>query len=183
MGAIRACRRAPVAALVVAVLAVPPGLVAQSTATSGAARTPAPLPAGTDIGWPRHYELSEGAGATLYQPSIGSWENQKRMVAWAALAYEPRGVKQPTLGTLRFEATTSVSPEERLVSFADFRIAEINFPTLERSVTERLSTDHDARARAEGAQRTHDYGSYRSAPIRERGGSFRESRAGGGRRR
>jgi hypothetical protein len=134
-----ACRTL-VATFVAGALAVPPGLFAQATSTAGApVGSPTPA-AGSDIGWPRRYDLSDGA-ATLHQPQIASWEGQKRMVAWSAVAYEAKGAKQPTLGTLRFEATTSVSLEERLVSFADFRISEINFPTLERSATQRLSAD------------------------------------------
>jgi hypothetical protein len=63
------------------------------------------------------------------------------MVAWSAVAYEAKGAKQPTLGTLRIEATTSVSLEDRLVSFADFRFAEVSFPALDRSAVGRLSAD------------------------------------------
>jgi hypothetical protein len=123
-------------------MAIAPALVAQTPARPASSRTsPNTTAAATDLGWPRRYALSDGATAVLYQPQVASWDNQKRMVAWSALAYIPKDAKQPTLGSLKFEADTRVSLEDRLVSFADLRIAEMNVPALDRGVVQRLEAD------------------------------------------
>ena len=142
MQAKRTCHRAHIAIMLSAVLAFPPALAAQTKPTSGTAPTPPSTTAAVpDLGWPRRYDLSGGATAVLYQPQIASWDDQKRMDAWAALAYQPKGAQSPVLGTIRIEATTKVSLPERLVNFADFRIAEINFPTLQRDAAQRLAAE------------------------------------------
>ena len=59
-----------------------------------------------DRGWPRGYSLPSEAQVILYQPQIASWEDQKRMVAFAAVSYVAKGEKKPALGTIKFEADT-----------------------------------------------------------------------------
>ena len=77
-------------------VAVPPGVPAQTTTP---AAKPTAKPAATqtavtavpeDPGWPRTYTTS-GGSAVLYQPQIASWEGQKHMVAWSAVAYQANG--------------------------------------------------------------------------------------------
>ena len=92
-----------------------------------------------DGGWPRTYAVTGGGVATLYQPQIASWDNQKQMVAWSAVSYQEPNVNQPTLGAIKIEAETKVAPEERLVSFSNFRIAEFNFPNLSREESQDLA--------------------------------------------
>jgi hypothetical protein len=92
-----------------------------------------------DGGWPRTYAITGGGFATLYQPQIASWENQTQMVAWSAVSYQEPNVNEPALGTIKIEAQTKVSPEERLISFSDFRIAEFNFPNLSREKAQDLA--------------------------------------------
>ncbi len=82
MQAKRACHRAHIAILLSGVLACPPALVAQTKATSGTTPKPASTTTAVpDLGWPRRYDLSEGATAVLYQPQIADWDDQKRMAA------------------------------------------------------------------------------------------------------
>ena len=91
--------------------------------TTSAAATP------HDLGWPRAYATPSGGKIIVYQPQIASWDNQKLVVAYSAVSYEPKGATKPALGSVKVEADTKVSVSERLVSFKDFRITESNFPT------------------------------------------------------
>ena len=80
----------------------------------------------------------------MYQPQVASWEHQKHMVAYAAVAYEPKGATgKPALGSLRMEADTKVAVADRLVSFTDFKIAESNFPTLPKEQMREVVTEID----------------------------------------
>jgi hypothetical protein len=68
----------------------------------------------------------------LYQPQIASWENQRRMVAYAAVSVESPGGQKPTLGTVKIEADTKVALDDRLVSFSDMALTEANLPELQK---------------------------------------------------
>ena len=99
-----------------------------STAPGAATTAPAP----PDGGWPRNYTTPSGAALVIYQPQLASWADQKHATLYAAVSYTAKGAKAPALGTVKVESETSVAVDERLVSFSDFKIAEPNFPTLER---------------------------------------------------
>ncbi|MHB8877473.1 MAG: hypothetical protein ACYC8T_27590, partial [Myxococcaceae bacterium] len=101
------------------------------TAPEAAAAEPKP----EDRGWPRTYPVPSGGKLTLYQPQISAWENQKHMVAYGAVAYLPTDASKPELGTVKVEADTKVSVEERLVNFAPLKITEANFPTVSKEKT------------------------------------------------
>jgi hypothetical protein len=66
----------------------------------------------------------------IHQPQIASWDDQKKMVAWSAVAYTPKGASSATMGTIKIEAKTKVSTQERLVSFKDFQITDSAFSTM-----------------------------------------------------
>ncbi len=135
-----------IASVLAATLALPPGALLQAQtqtakppapATAKPATTPQTKPANTsspppgtnaDTGWPRTVTLKTGS-AVWYQPQIESWTGQKHMVGWSAVAYTPTGAKQAALGTIKLEATTRVSLDERVVGL-DFRVTEYNFPSL-----------------------------------------------------
>jgi hypothetical protein len=115
--------------------------LALSPAAPLAAQEPAAQPAsvqGTeprpevDGGWPRAYETDRGGHITLYQPQLASWEEQRDLVAYSAVAYEAPGATKATLGSIKILAQTRVSTAERLVSFSDMRIAEAHFADLEK---------------------------------------------------
>ena len=91
---------------------------------------------GVDPGWPRLYTTPTGT-ITIYQPQISSWEEQKHIVAWSAVSYEVKGAK-PALGTIKIEAETKVSLDDRLVAFHDFTVPETHFSTLSRDQTKEL---------------------------------------------
>ena len=80
-----------------------------------------------DPGWPRLYTTATGARLQIYQPQIASWEEQKHLVAYVAVAHSAAGDAQPAIGMLKVEAETDVAMAERLVRFATLRITEANF--------------------------------------------------------
>ena len=114
---------------------------APATAKPAAATAKPAAPAPADGGWPRSYATAGGAALVVYQPQISSWVDQKRIVAYAAVAYSKKGMEKSALGTIKLESNTSVAVDQRLVSFSEFAITESNFPTLPR---EQLQTvlDH-----------------------------------------
>jgi hypothetical protein len=101
--------------------------------TAGGSLTPAAVAQTTaDPGWPRVYTTPAGARLRIYQPQIASWDGQKHLVAYVAVAHTASGDQQPVLGTLKVEAETTVAITERLVNFAALRIAETNFGSVGR---------------------------------------------------
>jgi len=118
-----------VAAVALVLPSVQDGLRAQS-ATAGAASQP-PLDT-VDGGWPRAYVTAARAEMVVYQPQIASWDGRAKMVALAAVSYQPPGASKATLGTVTLEGNTDVSLEERLVKFSPVRVTEMNFGSLPR---------------------------------------------------
>jgi hypothetical protein len=128
--------------------AAKPATTAQTPATPAtAAAKPASAATTTkppvDGGWPRAYTIPGGASFLLYQPQIASWDKQAHMVAFSAVSY--RGTTsdaKPAMGTIKFEADTSVAKVDRLVKFEKMRITEANFGSLAkekvRDITEQL---------------------------------------------
>ncbi len=130
-------------ALTIAGLLLPPTapLIAQaparpSPATPAAkAAPPTPQPV-ADLGWPRTYATPSGGEIIVHQPQIATWQNQKQIVAYSAVSYRAKGATdKPALGSVKLEANTRVSLDERLVNLADMRITESNFSTLPREQT------------------------------------------------
>jgi hypothetical protein len=92
-------------------------------------------------GWPRGYSTANEAQIVLYQPQIASWENQKHIVAYEAVSYVSKGAQKPALGTVKLEADTQVSLENRLVKFSPIKIVEVNFQTLSKDQTREIVTE------------------------------------------
>lgn len=113
---------------------------AQSPAPTRRAR-PQSIQQAADGGWPRGYSLPNEAQIMIFQPQVASWENQKHMVARAAVSYVPKGEEKPTLGTITIEADTSVALHERLVKFSTLKISEANFQTLSKEQTREITTE------------------------------------------
>jgi len=128
------CFRAITAIVTAAgVLASPiaPILIAHRGSPQASSAPQAATPQPGDGGWPRDFVSAAGATMRVYQPQIASWDGQKRMVAFSAVSYSPKGsTKQPTLGTIKIEADTSTAVDERLVSFSQIKLTETHFPNL-----------------------------------------------------
>jgi hypothetical protein len=77
----------------------------------------------------------------LYQPQVASWDNQKHMVALAAVSYVEKAGKKPVMGTIKVESDTAVSLEQRLVKFSTLKITEANFPTLSKDQTREVVSE------------------------------------------
>src|SRR4029078_8771997 len=93
-----------------------------SSAPAPAVATPPPAPP-VDGGWPRLYPTTKsGANIIVYQPQISSWENQRVMELYAAVAYTPKSGKRE-LGTIKATTDTKVSTAERLVEYSNLKIS------------------------------------------------------------
>ena len=111
--------------------------------------TAAPAVAGeVDGGWPRDYTTPAGAALRVFQPQIASWDGQKQMVAYSAASFTPRGAQKANLGTLKLEADTSVSVNERLVNFSKIKLTETSFQNLPKDQLQDIVTqvvDHSVK--------------------------------------
>jgi len=130
-------------------LATALALIAPSTSPAlGAQAAPPPAPTSSstpiDGGWPRAYISRAGAHIVIYQPQVASWDGREKMVAYAAVSYQPANADKPTLGTISIEAATDVSFEDRLVKFAPLKITQANFASLPREHLRDLITEIDA---------------------------------------
>jgi len=127
--------RASVAIATAASLACSPAAPVASTPQQAAATAPAEAPAAearpdVDGGWPRGYETPGGARIVLHQPQVASWQDQRHLVAYAAVSYQAKGETTPALGTIKMESDSTVAVSERLVHFAPLKITESRFPTM-----------------------------------------------------
>ncbi len=95
----------------------------------------------TDGGWPRGYSLPSEAQIVIFQPQVATWEEQKHMVALAAVSYVAKGETKPTLGTIKFEADTTVALEQRLVKFSTLKITEANLQALSIDQTREIVSE------------------------------------------
>jgi hypothetical protein len=131
----------------------PPG-AKPATAAPATAKPTTAKPTGAaaqtagDRGWPRPYTTPSQGHVVVYEPQISGWTNQKVLVAHAAASYQAKATgadAKPVLGTIKFEADTRVSLDERLVNFAHMRITESNFPSLPKEQLREI-TDEIAKA-------------------------------------
>ena len=93
--------------------------------------------------WPRGYSLPSEAQIVIYEPQIASWNDQKHLVAYAAVSHVAKGEQKPALGTIRFETDTEVSLEQRLVKFSRIKVTETNFQTLSKEQTQEVIAELD----------------------------------------
>jgi hypothetical protein len=151
---ISSCRSPVVAGILSVAIAVPPGATLYAQAKPAAAPqakppiapppvAPAP-PVGTnaDTGWPRTVALKSGS-VVWYQPQVESWAEQKQILAWSAVSYQPTGAKEPALGTIKIEGPTHVALDDRVVTM-DLKITEYNFKTLSPDQVKTLVADVQA---------------------------------------
>ncbi|MGE5813972.1 MAG: hypothetical protein ACM36C_05760, partial [Acidobacteriota bacterium] len=96
-----------------------------------------------DGGWPRVYDLPSGGTVLVYQPQISSWDKQSHVVAFSAVSYRAKGSDKPAVGTIRLEAETKVSLDDRLVAFQQMKIAEANFASLPKETVREITAEID----------------------------------------
>jgi hypothetical protein len=125
-------------------LVLPAAIVGSSQTSKGTSQRTAQRgqsPQAGDPGWPRGYSLPSEAQMIIHQPQVATWENQKHMVALAAVSYVKKGEEKPALGTIKLEADTSTSLQERLVKFSTIKVTETNFPTLAKEQVQEIVTE------------------------------------------
>ena len=93
-------------------------------------RTP---PTSGDRGWPRKFAIG-GSTFAIYQPHVEEWVGNQ-FSARAAFAVTEGQDKQPSYGVLWFNARTEIDKVNRLVTFSDFKVSRINFPSAPHRAT------------------------------------------------
>lgn len=87
-----------------------------------------PAGAQADPGWPRQY--TDGtARLVLHQPQVDSWKNFTKLTARFATALTTGKNAEPVWGTLDIESETVVNHEMRTVTFTNFRITNVSYPS------------------------------------------------------
>lgn len=89
----------------------------------------AQTPVAPDAPWPRRFQAGDGSIVTVYQPQIASWDDRKKIEAYAAVTHAPKGADQPIVGTVLIQADTRVSVSERMVDFSSFQVTQSHFST------------------------------------------------------
>jgi hypothetical protein len=99
--------------------------------------TPPPTPAAApgapdtvDGGWPRDYTTASGGALRMFPPQVASWDGQRHIVLYAAVAFSAKDAAKPAMGTVKVEADSRVALDDRLVSFSTVKLSEVNFPGL-----------------------------------------------------
>lgn len=94
------------------------------------AGTAAPAAGAAEDVWP-HTITGDNGTATVYQPQVVSWPEQKTLNARAAIGITPNGAKQPILGTIEVSFTTRTDLADRIVILTDGRLVSTHFPSLD----------------------------------------------------
>ena len=84
-------------------------------------------PTANDQGWPRKFAVG-GSSFAIYQPQVEEWVGNQ-FSARAAFAVSEGQAKQPSYGVLWFSARTEIDKVNRLVTFSDFKVTRMNFPS------------------------------------------------------
>ena len=88
----------------------PPAAAAKPAAAAARLAAPASRPRRRpDGGWPRAYSTPSGGKIVVYQPQVASWDDQRHVVAYAAVSYAAKGATKPALGSVKIEADTKVA--------------------------------------------------------------------------
>jgi hypothetical protein len=101
--------------------------------TAAQVKTDRTAPAASDQGWPRKFAIG-GSGFAIYQPQVEEWVGNQ-FSARAAFAVTEGQAKQPAYGVLWFNARTEIDKVNRLVTFSDFRVTRMNFPSAPQRAT------------------------------------------------
>ena len=119
-----------------------PAPTTQKPATAKPASTATAATQPVDGGWPRIYDLPSGGSILLYQPQIASWEQQKKLIAFSGVSHRTKtaAAAKPAVGTVKFEADTTVSVADRLVGLKNVKIVEANFQTLSKEQVQEVTT-------------------------------------------
>jgi len=111
--------------------AAPATAPAAPAAAPRAAPAKAAAPAAPAVDqWPHTITTANGA-ATVYQPQVISWPDQRVLNTRGVVGVTPAGAKQAMLGTVEISFTTAVDLPERTVILTEPRLVSAKFPTLD----------------------------------------------------
>lgn len=79
------------------------------------------------LSWPRFY-ATNGYEFALYQPEINAWPGNQ-LDGRLVVAVRPAGTSNETYGVVFFTARTDIDKVNRLVTFEDFQVNRLNFPS------------------------------------------------------
>lgn len=79
------------------------------------------------LSWPRFY-ATNGFEFALYQPEISAWSGNE-LDGRLVVAVRPAGTTNETYGVVFFTARTDIDKVNRLVTFEDFQVTRLNFPS------------------------------------------------------
>jgi len=80
-----------------------------------------------DQGWPRKFAVG-GTAFAIYQPQVEEWVGNQFSARTAFQVTEGQN-KQPSFGVLWFSARTEIDKVNRLVTFSDFKVTRLSFPS------------------------------------------------------
>ncbi len=112
------------ATLLLAMLAINPVKASAQTAPENALTT---IPAKEELTWPRVIK-NAAATLTVYQPQIEEWTGIQ-ISSRAAVSVQPSDGSQPIYGVVWMKAHADVDKAARVVTFRDFEITKVAFPT------------------------------------------------------
>ncbi len=112
------------AMLLSAMLAINPVRASAQTAPENALTT---IPAEEELTWPRVIK-NAAETLTVYQPQIEQW-NGIQIATRAAVSVQPSDGSQPIYGVVWMKARADVDKAARVVTFRDFEITKVSFPT------------------------------------------------------
>jgi hypothetical protein len=108
-------------ALILRLVAIPPGIAVAQTFTSEE------VPPGGDP-WPRQVPTT-GATIKIYQPQLDTWTGNT-LSAYSAVAVKSLTSSDTTYGVIWFTARTEVDKVNRLVTLSDLKVTKLKFPSL-----------------------------------------------------
>lgn len=95
---------------------------ASLTANSPAAATP------RDPGWPRIY-TDGSASLTVHQPQVDAWKDFTALMGRCAFSLQVPQQREPVYGTFRFQASTLVDADQKLVLLRGIQAHDLRFPS------------------------------------------------------
>src|ERR1044071_1956228 len=86
----------------------------------------AQVPPAGDPGWPRHYSNGT-AELVVYQPQVDKWSDFKQLTGRCAFALTAMRGADAVYGTFRFEGSTLVDADQKLVLIRNVRAFDMRF--------------------------------------------------------
>lgn len=127
----RARHRIRTLGVIASALLVPLVAIDASAATAATRASAASAPAADPATrWP-HTVTGPNGTATIYQPQVVSWPDQRTLNTRVAVGITPNGAPKATLGVVEIAFTTHTDLAERTVVLTEPRLVKAQFPSLD----------------------------------------------------